>query len=167
MWSSIIAVLGTLAGVALAGATQLWAERRTRADQQRQEIAGAVHQLLGAVITYREQYWLSIADLREGRSQSREDRVALYRARSEVTRAIDRLALVTADPALRTPASAAVWSAIELADIPLGPVTDGRFADEVEAALAEGRERSRNAHTVLRNAATVYIRQLYRGDRRD
>ncbi|CAM5528617.1 MULTISPECIES: hypothetical protein [Streptomyces] len=119
------------------------------------------------MITYREQYWLSIADLREGRSQSREDRVALYRARSEVTRAIDRLALATADPALRTPASAAVWSAIELADIPLGPVTDGRFADEVEAALAERRERSRNAHTVLRNAATVYIQQLSRGARRD
>ncbi|MEU7261661.1 hypothetical protein AB0B21_38570 [Streptomyces rimosus] len=166
MWSSIIAVLGTLAGVALASATQLLTERRTRADRQRQEVAGAVHQLLDAVLAYREQYWMMIADRRQGRQESREDRAALNRARTGGTRAGDGLALATADPTLSAAANAAAWSAIELDDIPLGQVTDCRFAEDVEAALAAGRERSRDAPTALREAAAAYIHQL-QGARRD
>ncbi|GGZ28368.1 hypothetical protein GCM10010387_22270 [Streptomyces inusitatus] len=159
MWSTLIAVIGTLAGVALASATQVWTERRTARREQRQQVAAATAQLLDAVIGYRELFWLRIAALRAGEPEEREERAAFYRARSEITRARDRLALATADPALIDASEAAAWSAIELSDIQLGTLVDGRFANAVEAALDAGRERSRDAHTALRRAATEHVRR--------
>ncbi|WP_031129710.1 hypothetical protein [Streptomyces aureocirculatus] len=157
MWGTVIAVLGTLGGVALAGATQVLTERRARREQQRQLIADAVQQLLGAVMTYREAHWLLIADIREGEQDNRETRTARYRARSEITRAFDRLSLVTADPQLVQAASAALWAAVELSHIDVGQAAEGRFAEHVETALAAGRERTREAHNALRAAATAHV----------
>jgi hypothetical protein len=157
MWSTLVAVLGTLAGVALASATQVWADRRVRAEQERQRIVDAVDNLLAAVITYRELFWLLVADLRDGVPEGREARAARYRARSEITRARDRLVLLVNDHALHTAAQEATRSAIELSDIILGPVVDGRFAELVEEALAVGRERTRISHTRLRAVATTHI----------
>lgn len=54
-----------------------------RTDRRRQQIADAARQLLSAVLSYRERCWLTIADLRGGRSTSHEDRIALCLARSE------------------------------------------------------------------------------------
>ncbi|MEU1018005.1 MULTISPECIES: hypothetical protein [unclassified Streptomyces] len=152
MWSTLIAVLGTLAGAALASLTAHWTDRRARAAEHRQQVLDATAQLLAASLAYREQYWLQIADLRDGELPGREGRAELYRARSAVTHAFDRLALTTTDPELTSIAVEAAWSAIDLADIRLGEVRDGCFAEEVEAALAAGRERSRDAHTALRDA---------------
>ncbi|MEV5348914.1 hypothetical protein [Streptomyces achromogenes] len=157
MWDSLVAVLGTLAGVALASGTQVRVDQRARDAQQRQRVAEAVDQLLGALLRYREHYWLLVADIRDGAEETRDARAARYRARSEITQARDRLAVATADPVLTAAAEAAAWSAIDLSDIALGPVTDGRFSEAVEAQLAAGRERSRDAHTVLREAVTAYI----------
>ncbi|MGW4029112.1 hypothetical protein ACWEFL_07290 [Streptomyces sp. NPDC004838] len=156
MWSTLIAVLGTLAGVTLASSTQLLTERRTRAQQHRQEVAAAAGALLDAVLAYREIYWLRVDSIRAGEPDP-TDRATVYRARSEVTRARDRLALATADPALIQASEAAAWSAIDLSDIRLGEPVDNQFAADVEAALDIGRERSRDAHTVLREAVTAYV----------
>ncbi|MBM7167389.1 hypothetical protein JQK87_02920 [Streptomyces sp. G44] len=152
MWSTLIAVVGTLAGAALASLTAHWTDRRARAAEHRQQVLDATAQLLAAALAYRERFWLQIADLRDGAPPSREGRADLYRARSAVTAAFDRLALTTTDPELTTIALEAAWSAIDLSDIPLGGVRDGRFDAVVEAALDAGRERSRDAHTALRDA---------------
>ncbi|MEU1155762.1 hypothetical protein ABZ369_22475 [Streptomyces sp. NPDC005918] len=155
MWSTLIAVLGTLGGAALASLTAHWTDRRARAAEHRQQVLDATVQLLAAALAYRERFWLQIADLRDGELPSRDDRADLYRARSAVTHAFDRLALTTEDAELTSIAVEAAWSAIDLNDIALGAVRDGRFSDETETALDVGRERSRDAHTALRDAARV------------
>ncbi|KUF18778.1 hypothetical protein [Streptomyces silvensis] len=164
MWGTVIAVLGTLAGVALASAAQVRSERRTRREQQRDALSSAVEQVLGALETYRELHWLLIADTRAGDEDTREARATRYRARTEVTRARDRLALLTDDPALTAAADAAVEEAIRLSYISVGRAVDGRFADHVEADLAAGRRSTKEAHNVLRRAATDHVHR--RGPRR-
>ncbi|MEU3600869.1 hypothetical protein ABZ714_19420 [Streptomyces sp. NPDC006798] len=156
MWTTLIAVIGTLSGVALASTTQIWADRRARTHQHRQDVAAAAAALLDAVLSYREIYWLRVDSIRGGEADP-VDRAAVYRARSEVTRARDRLALATADPALIAAAEEAAWSAIDLSDVRLGAPSSGRFAAEVEEALDRGRERTRDAHTALRVAVTEYV----------
>ncbi|TDC22471.1 hypothetical protein E1265_15670 [Streptomyces sp. 8K308] len=89
------------------------------------------------------------ADIRDGRTESREDRAARYRARSEVTDARDAPALVTTDLQLIERAEAAAWAAIDLSDVELGAVEDGRFAPDVEAALTAAREQTRATHNAL------------------
>ncbi|MFE0132414.1 hypothetical protein ACFWY6_12705 [Streptomyces sp. NPDC059037] len=156
MWSTLIAVLGTLAGTALASLTVHWTDRRARAAEHRQRVSDAASDLLAAALAFRELYWIQIADLRDGEPLTREGRADAMRARSAVTKAFDRLALATTDPALTDAAVEAAWSAIDLSDIPLGPVREQRFSEDVEAALAAGRERSRDAHTALRDAVRVW-----------
>ncbi|MFD9863466.1 hypothetical protein [Streptomyces alboflavus] len=149
--------MGTLAGVALASVTQVFAEHRARKEQRRQQVAEAVEQLLSAVVTYRELHWLLIADVREGEQDDRESRAARFRARSEITRARDRLSLITDESSLLVAAEAASWSAIELSYVDVGQATDGHFAPAVEAALEAGRERTLETHNALRAAATAHI----------
>ncbi|MFG2650967.1 hypothetical protein [Streptomyces sp. NPDC048436] len=98
-----------------------------------------------------------IADIRAGEQDTRETRAARYRARSEITRAFDRLSLLTTDPPLIHAASAAHSAAIELSHIAVGQATEGRFAEHVEAALAAGRGRTLDAHIALRAAATAHV----------
>lgn len=155
MWDSIVAVAGTLAGGMLAVATQQLTDRRTRAEAHRIEVSGLIADLLAAVLGYRELYWLRVDSLRAGEPDPVQ-RAAIYRARSAVTQARDRLALSSAAPSLLEAAREAVRSALELSDITLGEPVAHAFATEVEAALAAGRDRSRDAHTVLRRAGTAY-----------
>ncbi|MGW6455497.1 hypothetical protein ACWF94_06135 [Streptomyces sp. NPDC055078] len=158
MWSTLIAVLGTLAGVALASGTQLLTDRRARDRQHHQEVLAAAGDLLHAVVSYREVYWLRVDSIRAGEPDP-TDRATVYGARSAVTRARDRLALATADPALTAAAEAAAWSAIDLSAIQLGEPADGQFSADVEAALTTGRERSRDAHNGLRDAVMAYTKK--------
>ncbi|MGK5533418.1 hypothetical protein [Streptomyces sp. URMC 129] len=156
MWTTVIAVLGTLAGGALASLSQ-WTDRRAeRQRAHRQLVADRVAELLDAVLVYRERHWLLIAALRDGQTETASDRAARYAARSEVTRARGRLILATQDPALRAAAEEAAWSAIELSGIETGPATERRFSEAAEAALAAGRERSRDAHTALLDLGAAY-----------
>ncbi|MFJ4687073.1 hypothetical protein [Streptomyces sp. NPDC088789] len=157
MWPTIIAVLGTLAGAALATVGQQWADRRARAEAHRLQVADAVRALLAAVLHYREHFWLQIEGIRDGESETSQERAARFRARSEVTIARDHLVLLTNHPALIAAARDASWSAIALSDVTLGPVTDQRFADAVEAHLETAREESRVAHTTLRDAGVAYV----------
>lgn len=80
MLDSIVAVLGTLAGGALVSYTQVLADRRTRAEQQRQRVADITADLTRALLRYRKLFWLLVADVREGRTESREDRAERFEA---------------------------------------------------------------------------------------
>ena len=157
MWDSLVAVFGTLAGGALVSYTQVLDGRRTRDEQQRQRVTDTTTELLRALLKYRKLFWLLVADIREGHTETREDRADRFQARSEITEARDRLSLTTGATALHAATKEAAWSAIDLGDIELGTVTDGRFSDDVEAALSAGRERSRDAHTALLKAVRAHI----------
>lgn len=157
MWDTLIGAGTALAGVALASSTQLLADRRARAEQHRRQVAGLVGALLKAVLAYRELYWLRIAAIRNGEPDNAPDCAARYRARSVVTETKDDLALAANDAELLAVAETAAWSAIELSDIELGPVTEGRFSEAVETELAAGRERTRNAHSALRLVGAAYV----------
>ncbi|MFF3962873.1 hypothetical protein ACFYZI_15010 [Streptomyces griseorubiginosus] len=158
MWSTIVAVLGTLAGVALAGYAQRSGDRQAREHAHRQDVTHAVAQLLEAIVRHREVHWLSVESRRTGAAETAEDRTALATTRSAATVARDRVGLlVVSDPALLGAAETAWRTAVKLPDIVLGPVTDGRFSPEVEAALETAREQCRAAHTALRIAGSAYV----------
>lgn len=157
MWSTLIAVLGTLAGAALATFMQHATDRAARIERHRQEITTALTALLEAVLRYREDYWLMVARLRVGEHESTDQLAVRYRLRTDITVARDRLALTARGTVLVDLGEKAAWAAIELSDIPLGPVRDGVFDAATEAALTTARERSRDAHTALRQAGSDYL----------
>ncbi|MGW0795931.1 hypothetical protein [Streptomyces sp. NPDC002692] len=159
MWSTIVAVLGTLAGVALAGYAQRSSDRQARELAHRQEVTRAVAELLEAVVRHREVHWLFVESRRTGDAETAEERAARATTRSAATVARDRVGLlVDSEPALLGAIETAWRTAVELPNIALGPVTDGRFSPEVETALEAARERCRGAHTALRVAGSAYIR---------
>ncbi|MFF2235795.1 hypothetical protein [Streptomyces anulatus] len=155
MWESAIAVIGTLAGGLLVAVTQQVTDRRQQREQHRERVADLTGQLLSAVLRYRQLYWLRIDALRAGEPDP-VARADIYQARSDVTEARDRLALVVTDEGLLRAAGRAAWSALDLSEIDPGTPQAGRYAPEIEAQLDAARERSREAHTELRQAATGY-----------
>ncbi|MEU9239095.1 hypothetical protein [Streptomyces sp. NPDC048385] len=158
MWSTIVAVLGTLAGVALAGYAQRSFDERAREHAHRQEVARAIAELLEAVVRHREVHWLFVESRRAGEAETAEERVARATTRSAATVARDRVGLlVESEPALLGAIETAWRTAVELPSIVLGPATDGRFSPDVEAALEAAREGCRGAHTALRIAGSAYI----------
>ncbi|MFI0193055.1 hypothetical protein ACH4PW_36750 [Streptomyces sp. NPDC017082] len=158
MWSSVVAVLGTLAGAALAGYAQRSGDRQAQEHAHRQQVARAVAELLEAIVRHREVHWLAVESRRTGAAETGEERAARATTRSAATVARDRVGLlVDSDPALLG-ATETVWrAAVELHDIVLGPATDGRFSPEVEAALEAARNRCRDAHNALRIAGSAYV----------
>ncbi|MER7930502.1 hypothetical protein ABTY96_46590 [Streptomyces sp. NPDC096057] len=159
MWSAIVAVLGTLAGAALAGYAQRSGDRQAREHAHRLEVKHAVADLLEAVVRHREAHWLFVGARRAGEAESAGERAAMASTRSAATVARDRVGLlVDSEPALLGAIERAWRTAVELPNIALGPVTDGRFTPEVEAALEAARERCRAAHTALRIAGSAYGR---------
>jgi hypothetical protein len=159
VWSNAVTALAALGGVALASLTQHWTNQRARREQHGDRVADLTAQLLDAVLDYRELYWLWIEGLRHGETEHSETRAARARAQSAITKARARLRMATSHTNLLTAAKEASWSAIELSDIPLSTVVTGTFTDEVEAALAAGRERTRTAHTALEKAAAAYAQK--------
>ncbi|MFM9446904.1 hypothetical protein [Streptomyces acidiscabies] len=157
MWSTLIAVLGTLAGAALATLAQRATDRAARTERHQQEVTAAVAGLLEAVLRYREYYWLMVTRVRAGDSETGEQLAERFRLRTEITIARDRLALTARGTLLVDLGEKAAWAAIDLNDIPLGSVRDGRFTPDTETALAAGREHSRDTHTALRDAASTYL----------
>ncbi|KPL31131.1 hypothetical protein JI76_18190 [Streptomyces anulatus] len=155
MWESAIAVIGTLAGGLLVTVTQQVTDRRQQREQHRERVADLTGQLLSAALRYRQLYWLRVDALRAGEPDP-VVRADFYQARSDVTEARDRLALVVTDEALLRAAGRAAWSALDLSEIDPGTPQDGRYAPAIEAQLDAARERSRDAHTELRQAATGY-----------
>ncbi|MER7936148.1 hypothetical protein AB0N99_08980 [Streptomyces sp. NPDC093272] len=159
MWSTIVAVLGTLAGVALAGHAQRSSDRQARLHAHRQEVTRAVAELLEAVVRHREVHWLFVESRRAGDAETAEERAARATTRSAATVARDRVGLlVDAEPVLVGAIETAWRAAMDLPDIVLGPVSGGRFAPEVEEALEAARARCRSSHTALRIAGSAYVR---------
>ncbi|BAG17743.1 MULTISPECIES: hypothetical protein [Streptomyces] len=155
MWESAIAVIGTLAGGLLVTITQQVTDRRQQREHHRERVADLTGQLLSAALRYRQLYWLRVDALRAGEPDP-VARADFYQARSDVTEARDRLALTVTDETLLRASGRAAWSALDLSDIDPGLPEGGRYAPEIEARLDEARERSREAHTALRQAATGY-----------
>ncbi|MFG2933411.1 hypothetical protein [Streptomyces achromogenes] len=93
MWSSVVAVLGTLAGAALAGYVQRSGDRRARDHAHRQEVARAVAELLEAIVRHREVHWLAVESRRAGAGETEEERTARATTRSAATVARDRVGL--------------------------------------------------------------------------
>lgn len=104
MWESAIAVIGTLAGGLLVTVTQQVTDRRQQREQHRERVADLTGQLLSAALRYRQLYWLRVDALRAGEPDP-VVRADFYQARSDVTEARDRLALVVTDEALLRAAS--------------------------------------------------------------
>ncbi|MEW2290545.1 hypothetical protein [Streptomyces sp. NPDC047841] len=99
-----------------------------------------------------------MAARRAGDTETTEERAARASTRSAATVARDRLGLLVLDDLALLDAAETAWrTAVELPDISLGPVVDGRFEPDVEAALEVARERSRSAHTALRIAGAAYV----------
>ncbi|MFW6695258.1 pRL2-23 [Streptomyces sp. MAR4 CNX-425] len=144
MTTTLIAVLGTLAGAVVAGLMQhlttARAARNATAERRRQALAEAVPALLAAIVTHREHQWLKVAARRELQPDTAEARQARYAARSAVTSAMDTLYMATTDRELLAMAQAAVDAAMAIGDVP----DDERD----EAGL-----RARQAHTALRETA--------------
>ncbi|MFD6294315.1 hypothetical protein ACFWFU_05850 [Streptomyces sp. NPDC060235] len=158
MWSAIVAVLGTLAGVALAGYTQRSSDRQAQQLTHRQEVTRAVAELLEAVVRHREMHWLFVESRRAGDAETAEERAARAATRSAATVARDRVGLlVHSEPALLGAIETAWRTAVDLPNIVLGPTADGRFSPEVETALEIAREQCRRAHTALRIAGSAYV----------
>jgi hypothetical protein len=157
MGSAILAVLGTLAGAALATFTQRATERAARTERREQAVTTALLALLEAALRYREHHWLTVAHQRNGHTETPENLAERYRLRTDVTVARDRLALVARDTPLVALGEKAAWAALELSDIPLGTAHDGHFDDATEAALTTARDHSRDTHTALRNAGSDYL----------
>ncbi|MDT0347542.1 hypothetical protein [Streptomyces litchfieldiae] len=157
MWTTLIAVLGTLGGAVTTGLVQHLADRSRKREHARRDLADAIEGLLAAIVTHREQRWLRVAATREARPDSPEARERRYAARSQVTRARDRLAMTTNDAELLAAAQAAIDTTNALGDIALGTVVDGRFAPEIEQALRDARDVSRQAHTALRELGAARV----------
>ncbi|MFF7949279.1 protein kilB [Streptomyces griseorubiginosus] len=148
MVTTLIAVLGTLAGTLVAGFMQhLTSTRTARAatiERRRAALAEAIPALLAAVVRHREQQYLKIEARKEGLSDTPETRQARYAARSAVTSAMDTLHVVTRDAALLAVAQEAVDAAFAVGDAAPG--------DLPAAGL-----RARKAHTALREAAAHHL----------
>ncbi|MFD5555683.1 hypothetical protein ACFWIA_17810 [Streptomyces sp. NPDC127068] len=160
MLTAIIAVLGTLAGGALATYTQHVTDRAARSERRQQQVTDALLALLDAILRYREAHWLLVDALRAGQPETADHVAERFRLRTEITVARDRLALIAHGTPLVDLGETAAWAAIELSDIPLDTAHGERFSPDTEAALTAGRERSRDAHTALRQAGSTYLHTL-------
>ncbi|MFJ1644937.1 protein kilB [Streptomyces sp. NPDC088258] len=148
MTTTLIAVLGTLAGTIVAGLMQhLTTSRTARAaadERRRQALAQAIPALLAAVVQHREQQYLKVMARREGAGDTAEARRLRYAARSAVTSAMDTLHMATQDAVLLRVAQEAVDAAMAIGDVP---------AAELDAAGVRARE----AHTALRTTGSAHL----------
>lgn len=148
MFTTLVAVLGTLAGTVVTGLMQHLTTSRTAqraaAEQHRAALATAVPALLAALVRHREQQYLKIVARRNAAADTAATRQARYAARSAVTSAMDTLHMTTQDTALLAVAQEAVNAAMALGDAPDA---------EVDAAGL----RARMAHTALRIAGALHV----------
>lgn len=118
MWSSIIAVAGTLLGGALAGLLQVRVERAARADRRAEALRVALGELVAALGDHRRAMWHR-EDLRlKGLSQEAVERAraASHATRSAVTAPL--VAVSVLEPSLAEPARKAMLAAFALRDAP-------------------------------------------------
>ncbi|RBM05658.1 hypothetical protein [Streptomyces sp. PT12] len=158
MVASIIAAVSALAGAMVAGLMQHLTNTRTvrqaRDHQHRAELADALLDVMNAVVRFRQEQWLKHAAVAEGKPDTGEARRLRYEARTALTRAWDRVHLLTADTALLAAVQKARNTAIAVSEVP----TDD--TPEAEAARRQVRQESRQAHTDLRVLAARHLRTI-------
>ncbi|MFB7032229.1 MULTISPECIES: protein kilB [unclassified Streptomyces] len=111
MGQTLIAILGTLAGVALTSLFQARTDRRARTDARRAEGLGAVEALVAALADHRRAMWVR-EDLRLRGEDWTEARTASHATRSAITAPLLRVQLLL--PAVVADAQAAVQAAYDL-----------------------------------------------------
>ncbi|WP_301124561.1 pRL2-23 [Streptomyces cacaoi] len=122
MWTSLIAVVGTLAGAIVSGLLQHRVARTdradARADQLRQHRMDAVTALAVALSDHRRAMWqLRDAQLTDQPDQRVEELLEeSHHTRSAVTDPAVRLRLLIADPAVRAAADEAVQATYRMRD---------------------------------------------------
>ncbi|MCQ6245259.1 protein kilB [Streptomyces malaysiensis] len=144
MWSSIIAVVGTLLGGFAAHLTAAFTARSARVERRRQALVDAFPALLGALVDHRRHQYLKITARREGRADRAEGREARYEARSAVTKAMAAVQMATRDAVLLGLAREAVGAAFALGDAP-------------ESELEAAGDRARRTHDALQEAAASFV----------
>lgn len=133
MWSTLIAVLGTLAASALA---TVMAHRRLDAAEHRRAVLAALRELATALDAHRRAMWVR-EDARLA-GASREE-YARLRAESHATRAAISAPLVAVEvlvPAVREQARAAAEATYALRAAPDQQVLDARRGEALTAADA-------------------------------
>ncbi len=132
MWSSIIAVAGTLLGGTLAGLLQVRMERAARADRRAEALRVALGELVAALGDHRRAMWHREELRLKGLSQEAVDkaRAASHATRSAVTAPL--VAVSVLEPSLAEPARQAMLAAFALRDAP----DHENLASQREAAIS-------------------------------
>ncbi|GAB1334391.1 hypothetical protein ACE1SV_09810 [Streptomyces sp. E-15] len=147
MWSSVIAVAGTLLGGALAGLLQIRRERDARAERRAEALRVALGELVAALGDHRRALWHR-EDL--ALNGAGEEVVAAARAVSHATRSAVTAPLVAVsvlEPALAEPARRAALAAFGLRDAAdrtaLAARREAAIAATDELVAAAGRVMAR------------------------
>ncbi|MFH9400288.1 protein kilB [Streptomyces sp. NPDC017638] len=118
MWSSLIAVAGTLLGGALTALLQLRRERAARDERRAEALRGALGELVAALGDHRRALWHRENLMLSGAST---EAVEAARAETRATRSAVTSPLVSVsvlEPALAEPARRAALAAFALRDAP-------------------------------------------------
>ncbi|UCM89456.1 hypothetical protein [Streptomyces marincola] len=110
VWTSAIAVAGTLLGALTTGLLQRWVAVRAEHVAERQRLRDAAADLANALTDYRERlYWQTHLETLPDTAQERKEeaRRDSWAARSRVNHAMNRLRLATTDDRLLTLATEA------------------------------------------------------------
>jgi hypothetical protein len=151
MWSTLIAVMGTLAGALISGLLQhqvtTRADRAKRAEQLRRDQLAAVTELADAISSHRRAMWMREDAALSGApaDRVRELRGESHVTRSAVTRPLVSVRLLIADPDVRTAAETAVTATYSLRNA------------STAAALDQARQTALTAHDLLIDAARGYL----------
>ncbi|WP_326729175.1 hypothetical protein [Streptomyces phaeochromogenes] len=149
MTTAIVAVIGTLLGAVTAGVMQHLTTVAARRDRDRQALAAAVAALLGAATDHRRHQYLKHVMRRQSHEETMEIRAARYEARSEMTKALTSLTLVTDDASLLGLADTLVQRSTDMGEPP---------HDDYDAVNAAG-DRAREAHAAFQAAAAEHLRR--------
>lgn len=137
MWSSVIAVAGTLLGGALTGLLQSRSDRRARqsarADEKAQALRAALGELVAALGDHRRAMWHREVLRLDGADPDAFEvaRTASRATRSAVTAPLVAVSVI--EPALAEPARQAAQAAFDLRDAPDRTALAARREDAITA----------------------------------
>lgn len=133
MWSSVIAVAGTLLGGLLAGFLQQRGERAARAERREEALRVALGELVAALGDHRRALWHREELRLRGASEEvrHSARTASHATRSALTAPLVSVSVL--QPSLSAPARAAVLAAVALRDVPDLPTLSARRETAIKA----------------------------------
>jgi len=131
MWQTLIAVLGTLAGVGITSGYQARAARTARQEARRTEGLAAVTALVGALADHRRAMWVR-EDLRLRGEDWAAARTESHATRSAITAPLLRVQLLL--PAVAPAAQAAAQAVYALRNADGHPILIQRRTDALTAS---------------------------------